>query len=104
MFVQYIRIQNGFFLVIFLVISIGCAESDRSNHFEKLEGNEQEIIFGTRSNENIAHIAWEAETASPGIQYNNGNKSRQPEIVLIFGVNCRLRELEQWSLHRQDNI
>src|SRR5690554_1328308 len=35
---------------------------------------------------------------------NNGNKSRQPEIVLIFGVNCRLRELEQWSLHRQVNI
>ena|SRR5690554_151390 len=69
MFVQYIRIQNGFFLVIFLVISIGCAESDRSNHFEKLEGNEQEIIFGARSNENIAHITWEVESASPSIQY-----------------------------------
>jgi len=68
MFVQFIRIQKEFFLVIFLVISIGCAESDRSNQLEKLEDNEQEIIFGARSNDNIAHIAWEAESASSGTQ------------------------------------
>src|SRR5690554_1831918 len=71
MIAKTIRMQGVLVLILVILFSIlvSCSESGEPNQIDELEQSDHEIIFGNRSNDNIAHIAWEAESASPNIQY-----------------------------------